>query len=158
MSKKKAPKFQLPDQEGKVISSSDFEGKWVLIYFYPKDDTPGCTKEACGLRDWFSLYKKAGIEIVGISKDSVKSHARFAGKFDLPFTLLSDESTEVHQAFGVWAKKKFMGREYMGALRQSFLINPKWEIVHFFENVKPETHAEDVIKVFQEIKKNEAND
>lgn len=151
MKLKKAPDFNLQDQEGASHTLKEFSGKWLLIYFYPKDDTPGCTKEACGLRDWYSVYKKAGIEIVGVSKDSVKSHARFTGKYDLPFTLLSDPEKTMHEAYGVWAQKKFMGREYMGALRWSFLINPKGEIAHVFDKVKPETHAEEVIEEFQKI-------
>ena len=142
----KAPIFKLPDQDGKIHSLEDYKGKWVLLYFYPKDDTPGCTKEACAIRDSFPDFKKLKITVLGVSTDSVKSHGKFVEKYKLPFTLLSDESKSLVDKYGVWAKKKFMGREYMGTLRTSFLINPEGKIAKIYENVKPEIHAEEVLE------------
>ena len=142
----KAPIFKLPDQDGKIHSLEDYKGKWVLLYFYPKDDTPGCTKEACAIRDSFPDFKKLKITVLGVSTDSVKSHGKFVEKYKLPFTLLSDESKSLVEKYGVWAKKKFMGREYMGTLRTSFLINPEGKIAKIYENVKPEIHAEEVLE------------
>lgn len=153
---KKAPQFTLPDQKKDMHSLKDYAGKWVLIYFYPKDDTPGCTKEACAIRDNFPDFKKIKMVVLGISIDSVQSHAKFAEKYTLPFTLLADEKKEVVKKYGVWQKKKFMGREYMGTLRTSFLINPEGKIVKIYENVNPETHAEEVLKDIKKwIKKKE---
>ena len=142
----KAPEFSLPDQEGKTHSLAGYRGKWVLLYFYPKDDTPGCTTEACGIRDAWSDFKKAGIVVLGASPDSVKSHAKFVKKYELPFTLLADADKELVNAYGVWAKKKFMGREYMGTLRNSFLIDPKGKIAKVYEGVKPADHAAEVLE------------
>ncbi len=124
----KAPDLTLLDQNGKKHKLSNYKGKWVLLYFYPKDDTPGCTKEACAIRDSFPDFKKLKITVLGVSVNSVKSHKKFADKYKLPFTLLADESKAVVNKYGVWAKKKFMGREYMGTLRTSFLINPSGKI------------------------------
>ncbi len=143
---KKAPEFTLPDQNGKMHSLADQKGKWVLLYFYPKDDTPGCTVEACTIRDHYGSFKKAGIVVFGISIDPVKKHAKFADKYDLPFTLLSDEDKRVVKAYGVWGMKKFMGREYMGTKRMSFLIDDKGKIAKVYESVKPAEHAEEVLK------------
>lgn len=140
-----APDFTLPDQGGEEHTLSDYQGKWVLLYFYPKDDTPGCTKEACGIRDHFAAYKRAKITVFGVSPDSVKSHAKFVEKYELPFTLLADADKEVVQAYGVWGKKKFMGKEYMGVSRVSFLIDPKGKIAKVYPKVKPEEHAEEVL-------------
>lgn len=147
----KAPELNLPDQSGKIHKLSDYAGKWILLYFYPKDDTPGCTKEACGLRDNFPAFKKMKAVILGVSADSSVKHAKFADKYDLPFTLLSDEKKEVLEKYGVWAKKKFMGREYMGILRTSFLIDESGKIAKIYENVKPEAHAEEVLKDLKEL-------
>lgn len=141
----RAPVFKLPDQEGKMHKLSDYKGEWILIYFYPKDNTSGCTKEACMIRDNFPAFKKLKARVFGVSIDSVKSHKKFAEKYDLPFTLLSDDFKEVVNKYGVWAKKKFMGREYMGILRMSFLIDPQGKIVKIYEKVKPEIHAEEVL-------------
>ena len=117
-----------------------------MVYFYPKDDTPGCTKEACAIRDDIPRFDKLKVKVLGISVDSVKSHKKFAEKYKLPFTLLSDEKKEVVKKYGVWQKKKFMGREYMGTLRTSFLIDPAGKIAKIYESVKPEVHAEEVLK------------
>lgn len=142
----KVPDFTLPDQDGNLHSMKDQKGKWTLIYFYPKDDTPGCTVEACTIRDNYDSFKKMGITVWGISVDPVKKHAKFAEKYELPFTLLSDENKEVVELFGVWGKKKFMGREYMGTSRVSFLIDDKGMISKVYEEVKPANHAEEVLQ------------
>jgi peroxiredoxin Q/BCP len=149
----KAPNFSLPDQDGTVRALSDYKGKWVLIYFYPKDDTPGCTKEACALRDSFPTFNTSEAVILGISKDSIKSHKKFVEKYQLPFTLLSDEDKKVQEAYGVWAEKKFMGRAYLGTLRTSFLINPEGKIVKVYEKVKPELHAAEVLADLKAMQK-----
>ena len=141
----KAPEFSLPDQNGQPRTLADFLGQWVVLYFYPKDDTPGCTKEACSFRDGFARFKRAGIVVLGVSADSVRKHAKFVEKYELPFLLLADESKIVVEQYGVWAKKKFMGREYMGILRTTFLIDPAGKIAKIYENVKPEGHAEEVL-------------
>jgi peroxiredoxin Q/BCP len=140
----KAPLFSLPDQEGIIRSLSDYLGKKVLIYFYPKDDTPGCTVEACGFRDGYEELRKAGLIILGISKDSVKSHKKFSEKHSLPFPILSDESTDIAKAYGVWKLKKFMGRGYMGVDRMSFLIDEKGKIEKVYEKVSPGIHKDEV--------------
>jgi thioredoxin-dependent peroxiredoxin len=148
----KAPAFSLLDQEGKKHSLSDEKGKWVLIYFYPKDDTPGCTKEACTIRDTFPAFKKLEATVFGVSVDTPKSHAKFVEKYHLPFTLLADTDRTMVEAYGVWGKKKFMGREYMGTLRNSFLIDPKGNIAKIYEGVKPAEHAEEVLGDIKELK------
>lgn len=148
----KAPAFALPDQEGKKHSLAEYAGEWVLVYFYPKDDTPGCTKEACMIRDYFPNFKKLKAAVVGVSVDSVKSHEKFAKKYGLPFTLLSDEKKETVRKYGVWGKKKFMGKTYEGTLRTSFLIDPKGKIAKIYENVKPEIHAEEVVEDLKKLK------
>jgi len=145
----KAPDFNLPDQDGKLHKLSDYKGKWILLYFYPKDNTPGCTKEACGIRDEFKNFKNLNIVVLGISADSQQSHKKFIQKYKLPFTLLSDESKKVLKKYGVWGKKKFMGKEYEGILRTSFLINPDGKIVKIYEQVKPDIHAKEVLKDFK---------
>lgn len=140
----KAPLFSLPDQNGTVHSLSEYKGKKVLLYLYPKDDTPGCTTEACEFRDGYDAFKKLGLVILGMNKDSVKSHKKFGDKFSLPFPLLSDESTDVIKSYGAWRKKKFMGREYMGIERMSFLIDEEGKIAKIYEAVKPPLHANEV--------------
>lgn len=140
----KAPDFSLPDQNNTIHKLADYAGKWLVVYFYPKDSTPGCTKEACNFRDGRDELKTLGAEVVGISKDSVKSHAKFAEKHNLNFTLLSDESTDTIQAFGSWKLKKFMGREYMGINRDTYLIDPSGEIVKKYEGVNPLTHFKEI--------------
>ena len=141
----KAPSFSLPDQDGAVHTLRQYAGSWVLLYFYPKDDTPGCTMEACGLRDAWAGFRKIGAHVLGVSVDPVKAHAKFAVKYALPFPLLSDADKTVVAAYGVWAKKKFMGREYLGTLRHSFLIDPKGKIAKIYLNVSPKGHAEEVL-------------
>lgn len=141
----KAPAFKAPDQDGKIRQLKDSAGKWVILYFYPKDDTPGCTKEACSFRDGFTKFKRAGVEVIGVSVDSVKKHAKFVEKYNLPFTLLADEEKKIVEAYGVWGLKKFMGREYMGTNRVSYLINPEGKIAKVYEKVKPDVHADEVL-------------
>lgn len=151
--KSKAPAFTLPDQEGKDHSLKDYLDKWVALYFYPKDDTPGCTKEACSFRDNYSKLKRAGIVVFGVSVDPVRRHAKFAEKYALPFTLLADEEKTVVAKYGVWGKKKFMGREYMGTMRTTFLIDPTGKIAKVYENVKPDAHAEAILADVKSLKK-----
>ena len=143
---KKAPAFNLPDQDGKKHKLSDYSGKWVLVYFYPRDNTSGCTKEACAIRDDWSDFKQLGAVVLGVSKDSVKSHRNFADKHSLPFTLLSDESTKMIEKYGAWRKKKMAGREYMGIIRSTFLI-ANGTIESAFYNVKATGHAERIVGV-----------
>ena len=140
-----APEIVLPDQDGGTLALSALRGQWVLVYFYPRDDTPGCTVEACGLRDAAADYARVGLRVLGISADSVKSHRRFADKHRLPFTLLADEEKRVIRAFGAWGKKKFMGREFDGILRQSFLIDPQGRIAKVYAKVTPAGHAAEVL-------------
>jgi thioredoxin-dependent peroxiredoxin len=140
-----APEIKLLDQNGDARALSALRGQWVLVYFYPRDDTPGCTVEACTLRDAWSQYLRAGIQVLGISADNPKSHKKFADKFALPFTLLADEEKSAIRAYGAWGKKKFMGREFDGILRHSFLIDPKGKIAKHYPKVKPEAHAEEVL-------------
>jgi peroxiredoxin Q/BCP len=140
-----APAIVLPDQDGTTQKLADLRGRWVLVYFYPRDDTPGCTLEACGLRDAAQAYAAAGVTVFGISADSSKSHRKFADRFHLPFRLLADEEKEVIRAFGAWGKKKFMGREFDGILRRSFLVDPQGKIAKVYPKVKPEEHAQEVL-------------
>ena len=142
----KAPGFTAPSSGGRQVSLKDLKGRQVVLYFYPKDDTPGCTKEACSFRDHYEKFQKKDIAVLGISIDPVKSHEKFVEKFKLPFPLLSDEDKSIAQAYGVWGKKKFMGREYMGVHRVTFLIGPDQKIKKIWPKVKPEDHAEEVLK------------
>lgn len=143
---KKAPDFTLPDQDGKNHSLSDYRGKTVLLYFYPKDMTPGCTVEACSFRDSMNDLKAGGVQVLGVSVDSVESHKKFAEHFHLNFPILSDMNKKVVQEFGVWGEKKFMGVKYVGTSRESFLIGPDGVIVKHYEKVKPATHVAEVLK------------
>jgi peroxiredoxin Q/BCP len=140
-----APDFQLKDGEGNLHKLSDYLGQTVIVYFYPKDDTPGCTKEACSFRDSYQDFKTAGVEVIGISPDSESSHLKFIDKYKLPFTLLSDPDHAVCEAFGVWGLKKFMGREYEGVFRTTFVIGPDGTVKHVFEKVKPSEHSQEVL-------------
>lgn len=142
----KAPDFNLTDSEGNQHQLSDYEGETIVVYFYPKDDTPGCTKEACSFRDAYQDFREAGVEVIGISPDTEKSHKKFANKYDLPFTLLSDPDHKVSEAYGVWGLKKYMGREYEGIYRTTFVIGPDGEIKRVFENVKPSDHSQEVLE------------
>ena len=142
------PKFELPDSNGKNVKSSDFKGKKHVIYFYPKDFTPGCTVEADEFTKDYAKFKKESIEIVGISKDDVESHKKFCEKMKIPFVLLSDTKTEVAKKFGVWGKKNFMGREYMGVMRSTFLVDEKGKVFKAYPNVKAAGHAKIVLEEF----------
>lgn len=144
-----APEFSLPDENGQIHNLSDYRGKAVVVYFYPKDDTPGCTVEACNFRDDYHIYRENDIVILGISPDTSKSHAKFKDKFNLPFTLLADEGHKVAEAFGVWGPKKFMGKQYDGVYRTTFLIGPQGDILRVFENVKPDGHSAQVLEALQ---------
>lgn len=141
-----APDFALPSTDGSVVRLADLAGKHVILYFYPKDDTPGCTKEACAFRDAYAQFQKKGAVVLGASTDPVKSHAKFTDKFKLPFPLLSDEAKELVQAYGVWGEKVFMGRKYLGTHRVTFHINPEGRIAHVWPEVKPEEHAAEVLQ------------
>ncbi len=142
------PKFELLDSDGNKVKSTDFKGKKHVIYFYPKDFTPGCTVEADEFSKNYNKFKKAGIEIVGISKDDVDSHKKFCAKMKIPFVLLADTKTEVAKKFGVWTKKKFMGREYMGVVRSTFLVDDKGKIFKAYPKVKAAGHAKEVLQIF----------
>ncbi|MBC8045005.1 MAG: thioredoxin-dependent thiol peroxidase [Rhizobacter sp.] len=144
----RAPAFQTTDQDGLPVTLNDFKGMRVVLYFYPKDDTPGCTKEACAFRDNFKAFKDAGIEILGVSIDTEAKHKKFAEKYDLPFRLLADTDKKIVEAYGVWGKKKFMGREYMGTNRITYVIDEQGNIEHVFPRVKPDAHAMEILDLF----------
>jgi peroxiredoxin Q/BCP len=144
-----APAFTTKDAEGDTVQLKDFRGQKVVLYFYPKDDTPGCTKEACSFRDAFSKFKKRGIQVFGVSPDDEASHKKFAAKYKLPFTLLADTNHAISDTYGVYGQKKFMGRTYMGVNRTTFLIDEKGKIKKVFEKVKPEEHASEVLQAFE---------
>jgi len=145
-----APPFTTTDGEGNTVRLKDFRGQKVALYFYPKDDTPGCTKEACSFRDSFSAFKKKGIQVLGISTDNEKSHQKFATKYKLPFTLLTDTDHAVAESYGAYGRKEFMGREYMGVHRMTFLIDEKGKISKIFAKVKPDNHATEVLEAFRD--------
>ena len=146
----KAPAFSAPDQHGTVQTLAQYSGLWVLLYFYPKDDTPGCTTQACGLRDAMAEYEEVGITVIGVSKDSATSHEKFCNKYNLPFTLLSDESTEINQAYGAWQEKSMYGKKYMGTARIAYLIHPDGTIASVYTKVKPAEHAAEVLDDFHQ--------
>lgn len=142
----KAPDFELKDSEGKVHKLSDYSGERMVLYFYPKDDTPGCTAEACSFRDTYVDFKNADVTIIGISPDKVESHKKFKEKYSLPFTLLADPDHQVCEAYGVWGLKKSFGREYEGVYRTTYIIDPEGQVQRVFENVKPSDHSQEVLK------------
>jgi peroxiredoxin Q/BCP len=146
----KAPAFTASASTGGKVKLSDLKGKIVVLYFYPKDNTPGCTKEACGFRDAHSKLKKAGIEVLGVSPDSLDSHAKFIEKFDLPFTLLADEDHTICEKYGVWQEKNNYGKKYMGVARTTFVIDPEGKIAHVFTKVKADGHEEQVYQWIEE--------
>jgi len=147
----KAPSFKLKNQDGKTISLSDLKGKPIVLYFYPKDDTSGCTKEACNFRDEFPKFGKMKAEIIGVSADSVESHKKFAQKYKLPFNLLSDEKKEVIEKYGVWQEKSMYGKKYMGIVRTTFIIDASGKIGKIFPKVKVDNHNKEVMEALKEI-------
>ncbi len=140
-----APEFTLTSDAGESVSLADFRGRLVVLYFYPKDDTPGCTTQACGIRDAYGEFERAGAVVLGVSPDSVARHVQFREKYGLPFTLLADTEHEVAERYGVWGEKKYMGRTYMGIDRSTFVIAPDGTVAKAMRGVKPETHADDVL-------------
>lgn len=151
---KQAPDFALRDQDGNTHQLTDYAGKWVIIYFYPKDDTPGCTTEACSFRDEYDYIQENGAVVLGVSKDSVASHKKFATKYNLHFPLLSDESLDIIKAYGAYGERSMYGRKYMGIIRSTFLINPQGNIAKEYPKVTPKGHAVQIIKDLEALRKN----
>lgn len=148
----KAPAFEAPDQAEKIHRLEDYVGRWLLLYFYPKDGTPGCTTEACGIRDAWTLFEDSKTAVLGVSADSVKGHQKFAKNHKLPFPILSDPEKKIIKAYGVWGKKNMFGRTYDGILRMSFIINPQGKIAKIYPKVTPEGHAAQALKDIKELK------
>jgi peroxiredoxin Q/BCP len=146
-----APEFELLDETGQARRLVDYRGQPLVLYFYPKDDTPGCTTEACNFRDDYSAYQQAGVIILGVSPDSPKSHAKFKAKFGLPFSLLADEEHRMADQYGVWGPKKYMGKEYDGVYRTTFLIDAQGQIAKVFENVKPAEHSAEILEALKSL-------
>ena len=146
---KSAPQFSLPDQDGKLHNLSAYAGQWIVLYFYPKDDTPGCTTEACSFRDEYDYIKQNGAVVLGMSKDSVASHKKFAEKYDLHFPLLSDESLDTTKAYGAYGERSLYGRKFMGINRSTFIINPQGKIAKEYPEVTPKEHAVQIVKDLQ---------
>jgi len=140
-----APEFTLTSDAGEQVSLSDFRGRPVVLYFYPKDDTPGCTTQACGIRDTYGEFERAGAVVFGVSPDDVRRHVKFKEKYDLPFTLLADPEHEVAERYGVWAEKRYRGRRYRGVNRTTFLVAPDGTVAKVMHDVKPDAHADDVL-------------
>ncbi|MDX2213423.1 MAG: thioredoxin-dependent thiol peroxidase [Oculatellaceae cyanobacterium bins.114] len=140
-----APDFSLPDGNGNTVQLSDFRGKWVVLYFYPRDNTPGCTTEACGFRDAYTNYQSQDVVVLGVSTDDAKSHTKFSTKFDLPFPLLTDADGQMSTTYESYGLKKFMGKEYMGISRNTFLIDPEGKIAKVYLKVKPDNHAAQIL-------------
>ena len=141
----KIPPFSLTLDTGEAITDKDLKGQTTVLYFYPKDDTPGCTKEACAFRDGFSKFKRRGIRILGVSKDSVASHVKFRKKYSLPFELISDPDVELAKAFGAWGEKNMYGKKTMGVIRSTFVIDEKGKIARVYPKVKPDEHADQIL-------------
>lgn len=146
----KAPDFNSKDQNGDPVKLSDLKGQKVVLYFYPKDDTPGCTKEACSFRDADDVYRKKGIKVLGVSTDDEKSHQKFISKFQLPFDLLADTDKSIVESYGVWGEKSMYGKKYMGTNRKTFLIDEEGQIAKIFDKVNVEQHADEVLEAFGE--------
>lgn len=146
----KAPEFTLPDKDGNPVSLSDFLGKKVVLYFYPKDNTPGCTKQACAFAAAYEGFKAKNVAVIGVSKDSVASHQKFAAKYDLPFLLLSDPELQAIQAYGVWQEKKLYGKVSMGVVRSTYLIDEQGVIARVMPKVKPDTNAADILAALEQ--------
>ena len=148
----KAPAFSLPADSGETVSLSGLKGKPVVLYFYPRDDTPGCTVEACEFRDSWADVRKTGAVVLGVSPDGVTSHGKFRAKFKLPFPLLADEDHAVAQAYGAWGEKSMYGKKYQGVLRSTFVVGPDGKIARVFEKVKPKGHAGEVLEALRDLK------
>ena len=146
---KPAPDFELTSDSGESVRLSELRGKPVVLYFYPKDDTPGCTAQACGIRDTYGEFEREGAVVLGVSPDTEKSHVKFKDKYDLPFTLLADEGHHVADQYGVWAEKKYMGKTYMGVDRSTFVIDADGNVARVFRKVKPDEHADQVLEALQ---------
>lgn len=146
-----APEFNTIDQNNKEHSLRDYRGRPVVLFFYPEDDTPGCTKEACNFRDDYSMYEQTGAVLLGVSPDGAESHAKFAKKYDLPYSLLADESMAIAEAYNVWGEKTFLGKKYMGILRTTFLIDKNGMIARVFEGVKPDAHSQEVLEALKQL-------
>jgi peroxiredoxin Q/BCP len=144
----KAPAFKGKDQDGKIVSLSDFKGKNIVLYFYPQDDTPTCTTQACNLRDNFGILKNHGFEVIGVSPDEVAKHKKFENKYDLPFTLIADSELKIIEKYGVWGEKSMYGKKYMGLIRTTFLIDSKGIIKHIINKPKAKEHAQEIIKLW----------
>lgn len=147
----KAPAFSLKNTDGQTVKLSDFKGQKVVLYFYPKDDTPGCTKEACSFRDNYAELQKRGVVVLGVSADDQKAHQKFTAKYGLPFTLLSDPEHTMLEKYNAWVEKSMYGRTYMGIARITYIINEDGKIAHIFSKVKPETHSQDVLAVIDQM-------
>jgi peroxiredoxin Q/BCP len=150
-----APDFTLPNQDNMKRHLGDYAGKWLVLYFYPKDDTPGCTTEACSFRDEYAYIQEQGAEIVGVSRDSPASHKKFAAKYNLNFTLLSDEFLETCKAYGVWGERSLYGKKFMGVIRSTFIIDPEGQIVKEYPNVTPKGHAMQITKDLEALRSNQ---
>lgn len=146
----KLPTFSIPNQNGEVVNSADLKGSWTVLYFYPKDNTPGCTQEACDFRDANQALKNIGCKVLGVSKDSTQSHTNFMRKYELPFNLLSDTTGELCEKFGVWVEKSMYGKKYFGIQRATFLVNPDGQVTNVWEKVSVKNHTNDVLKTLQE--------
>jgi peroxiredoxin Q/BCP len=145
-----APDFTLPDQDGNEVSLADLRGQTIVLYFYPRADTPGCTTQACGIRDRWDEYERAGVKVIGVSPDPVDAVKKFADKYSLNFTLLADENHEVCEAYGVWGERSMYGKKYMGVTRSTYIIGPDGKITHAFPKVSPKSHDEVVLKALAE--------
>jgi thioredoxin-dependent peroxiredoxin len=146
---KAAPDFELASDTGEIVKLSDLRGKPVVLYFYPKDDTPGCTAQACGIRDAWGEFERAGAVVLGVSPDDERSHVKFKEKYELPFTLLADTDHATSEEYGVWQEKNFAGKTYMGVVRSTFVIDPEGKVAKEMRNVKADTHADDVLAVLR---------
>jgi thioredoxin-dependent peroxiredoxin len=146
---KPAPDFELQSDSGEMVKLSDLRGKQVVLYFYPKDDTPGCTKQACGIRDVYGEFEREGAVVLGVSPDDERSHVKFKQKFDLPFTLLADVDHAVADEYGVWGQKSFAGKKYMGVSRSTFVIAENGSVKRVMRDVKPATHADEVLEILR---------
>jgi peroxiredoxin Q/BCP len=149
----KAPAFTAPDQHGNKVSLADFKGKKLVVFFYPEDDTPTCTEQACNLRDNYALLRNNGFEVVGVSPDDVEKHAKYQAKYNLPFTLLADPKHKLIEKYGVWGEKNMYGKKYMGLLRTTFVIDEKGTIVKIFRKPKVRQHAEEIVAKYNEVTK-----